>query len=64
MVLAYCCVICRLVVVLRLKETRKLVLLPRRWVVERTFSWLNHSHRLSKNYERLTAPTKPGFTSP
>lgn len=22
-----------------------------RWVVERTFSWLNHSGRLSKDYE-------------
>ena len=27
--------------------------LPRRWVVERTFSWLGHSRRLSKDYERL-----------
>jgi hypothetical protein len=25
--------------------------LPKRWVVERTFSWLNHSRRLSKDYE-------------
>ena len=27
--------------------------LPRRWVVERTFSWIGHSRRLSKDYERL-----------
>jgi putative transposase len=27
--------------------------LPRRWAVERTFSWLGHSRRLSKDYERL-----------
>ena len=26
-------------------------ILPWRWVVERTFSWLNHSRRLSKDYE-------------
>jgi len=25
--------------------------IPKRWVVERTFSWLNHSRRLSKDYE-------------
>jgi putative transposase len=27
--------------------------LPRRWVVERTFSWTSQSRRLSKDYERL-----------
>jgi putative transposase len=27
--------------------------LPRRWAVERTFSWLGQSRRLSKDYERL-----------
>ncbi|MGZ4994378.1 MAG: transposase, partial [Methylobacter sp.] len=42
-----------LAVVLRSKETKKFVLLPRRWVVERTFAWLNLSRRLSKSYERL-----------
>lgn len=29
--------------------------LPRRWVVERTFSWFGQSRRLSKDYERLPA---------
>jgi putative transposase len=27
--------------------------LPRRWVVERTFSWLSQNRRMSKDYERL-----------
>lgn len=27
--------------------------LPKRWVVERTFGWFNQYHRLSKDYERL-----------
>ena len=29
--------------------------IPKRWVVERTFAWLNNSRRLSKDYEINTA---------
>jgi putative transposase len=32
--------------------------LPRRWVVERTFAWVGQSRRLSKDYERLCATSE------
>ncbi|MBA2749794.1 MAG: IS5 family transposase [Tatlockia sp.] len=37
----------------RSDRTKGFVLLPRRWVVERTFGWFNWYRRLSKDYECL-----------
>ena len=39
--------------VLRSDEHKGFVLLPKRWIVERTFAWLGESRRLSKDYELL-----------
>ncbi len=40
--------------VVKLPEAKKgFVLLPRRWVVERSFAWASRFRRLVKNYERL-----------
>lgn len=41
-------------VVSRPPGARGFVLLPKRWVVERTFAWLGRARRLSKDYERRT----------
>ncbi len=32
--------------------------LPKRWVVERTFAWLNGNRRLSKDYEKTTCSSE------
>jgi putative transposase len=39
----------------KLMPPRSFVLLSRRWVVERTFSWLSQNRRMSRDYERLCA---------
>jgi putative transposase len=39
----------------KLLPRRRFQVLPRRWVVERTFSWLSQNRRMSKDYERLCA---------
>ena len=40
--------------VLRPVGVKGFIVLPRRWVVERTFAWLSRYRRLSKDYEYLT----------
>jgi putative transposase len=42
----------------RLMPPRGFKVLPRRWVVERTFSWLDQNRRMSKDYERLCATSE------
>ena len=37
----------------RLMPPRGFKVLPRRWVVERTFAWISHNRRMAKDYERL-----------
>ena len=39
----------------KLLPHRGFEVLARRWVVERTFSWLSQNRRMSKDYERLCA---------
>jgi putative transposase len=44
--------------VLRPEGQKGFVLLPRRWVVERTFAWITQCRRLSLDYERLSASSE------
>mgnify|MGYP002779153368 CR=1 FL=1 len=41
-------------IVARPPGVKGFALLPRRWVIERTFAWLNRCRRLAKCHERLT----------
>ena len=42
----------------RLVQPKGFQVLPRRWVVERTFAWLSQNRRLSRDYERLCATSE------
>jgi putative transposase len=48
----------RLHIVGRPPQQRGFVLLPQRWVAERTFAWLSRSRRLSKDCEKLTVTSE------
>ena len=42
-----------MVEIIKRSDTEKgFVLLPRRWVVERTFAWLGRNRRLAKDFEK------------
>jgi putative transposase len=40
-------------IVKRCDQTKGFVVLPRRWIVERTIAWLNRCRRLAKDWESL-----------
>ena len=44
---------CVLEIVRKFEEQVGFQILPKRWIVERTFAWLGHARRLSKDYEEL-----------
>jgi putative transposase len=48
----------RLEIVQHPSKMHRFVVLPKRWIVERTFAWLGRSRRLSKDYEHTTSSSE------
>ncbi|AMA08724.1 transposase (plasmid) [Picosynechococcus sp. PCC 73109] len=43
------------------RNSKEFMVLPKRWIVERTFGWLNYYRRLSKDYEQLSEVSEAGI---
>ena len=43
-------------IIKRADQAKGFVVLPRRWVVERTIAWLNRCRRFAKDYQGLRDP--------
>ena len=43
----------RVIEIVKRPDLKQFVVLPKRWIVERTFGWFSKSRRLSKDYETL-----------
>ena len=48
----------RVVEIVKRSDLHRFVVLPKRWIVERTFAWLGKYRRLSKDYETLPASSE------
>jgi transposase len=38
--------------IVKRNEPHRFVVLPRRWIVERTLAWISHNRRLARDFER------------
>jgi putative transposase len=43
------------------REVKGFIVLPKRWIVERTFGWVNRARRLAKDFEALITSSQAWF---
>lgn len=47
--------------IVKRNELHKFVILPKRWIVERTFAWISRNRRLARDFERYAATVEAFF---
>ena len=45
----------------REREVKGFIVLPKRWIVDRTFGWVNRARRLAKDFETQIASSQAWF---
>jgi transposase len=50
--------------IVKRNELHRFVVLPKRWIVERTLAWISRNRRLGRDFERHGGPPLPSFVSP
>ena len=43
---------CWTIEIVKRSEAHRFVILPKRWIVERTFAWISRKYRLARDFER------------
>jgi transposase len=49
--------------IVRRNELHRFVVLPKRWLIERTLAWISRSRRLARDFERYTSNRRRLHTS-
>ena len=50
-----------LIEIVKRGEAHRFVVLPKRWIVERTFAWISRNRRLARDYERYARTVEAFF---
>jgi transposase len=46
---------CWKIEIVKRSDLRRFVVLPKRWIVERTFAWISRNRRLMRDFERYAS---------
>jgi len=47
--------------IVKRNELHRFIVLPKRWIVERTFAWISRNRRLARDFERYAATVEAFF---